>query len=144
MIRDGAVDVRLLAVEGLGGAARWQMIPFVRASVDDGREEFMDARQPFCPILVIFSQRLAEHELPPISEIAGIEPVMKPPRLEARDTGDRRSCCAGVNTRDEEVGIGHILSAMDEVRNRFPVEPPEQVQSVDQHYSLIQPNFRPA
>ena len=75
MIRDGAVDVRLLAVERLRGAARRQMIPFIRAPVDDRREEFMDARQPFCPILAIFSQRLAEHELPPISEIAGIEPL---------------------------------------------------------------------
>src|SRR5689334_6803739 len=105
MIRNRAVDVRLLAVEGLGGATGWLMISFVRAPVDDGRKKFMDTWQPFRAIFPILSQWLTEHELPPIREIPGIEPVVKTPGLKAHNPGDRRSCCAGVNTRDQKIGI---------------------------------------
>ena len=85
----------------------------------------MHARQPFRAILAILPQGLAEHKLAPIGEIPGIQPVMKAPRFETHNPGDRRPCRARVDTRDQEVRIGHILSAAYEVRHRLPVEPPE-------------------
>ena len=66
----------------------------------------MDTRQPFRAIFAILSQGLAEHELPTIRKIPGIQPVMKAPRLEAHDSGDRRPCRAGVNTRDRKSESG--------------------------------------
>jgi hypothetical protein len=88
--RNGAVNVRLLSIQGLCGAACRQSISFIRLSLNDGGEELVHARQPFRAILAIFPQRLAEHKLAPIGEIPGIQPVLKAPRFETHHAGNRR------------------------------------------------------
>jgi hypothetical protein len=131
MIRNGTVNVRFLSVQGLGGAARRQMIPLIRTSVNDGGKELMYTRQSFEAILSIPPQRLAEHELSPIGEIPGIQPVMKAPRFEAYDSGDSGSRGPRIHTGNQEIRVRHILSATNELRHRLPVKPPEQIQPVD-------------
>src|SRR5579872_5411557 len=144
MSRDGAVNVRLLSIQGFCGAACRQSISFIRLSLNDGGEELVHAGQPFRAILAIFPQGLAEHKLAPIGEISGIQPVMKAPRFETHHTCDRRPRRARVDARDQEVRIRNILSAANEVWHGLPVEPPKQVQPVDQDHCFVQPDFRAA
>ena len=141
MIGDGAVDVRLLERNCLRCAARRQPIPPVGLRVNDGRKEFVSTRQPFGAIFAVLPQRLAQHELAAISQIAGVQPVEKAPRFQAHHAGDHSPSSAGVNTGDQEVGIGHVLPATNEMRHGLPVEAPEHVQPVDQDHSLVQSHF---
>src|ERR1035438_1973060 len=101
----------------------------------------MNARQPFGAILAVFPQRLAQHELTAISQVPGIHPIEEFPRFQAHDARDDGAGSTRVNTGDQEVRIGYVLPAANEMRYSLPVEAPEHVQPVNQDYSLVKAHF---
>ncbi len=71
------VDIWLLPIKRLGGAARRQAVPLIPSPMNDRGEEFVHARQALRTIFMVFPQWLAEYELAAIRQVAGIQPIVE-------------------------------------------------------------------
>lgn len=139
VIGDGLIDERFLPLKGLNGTARWKVVRIVEKRRDDLREQFRNGGKPATRLAIAIVFGLPEHKLPAIRGIAQVQPIDA--LVEEWRLCNLEPCGARVHTRNNDVHL--TLSFRGYVLCRgAPVQSPKQVQPIDEHDRLVQPDLR--